>query len=97
MYRSRYRYRYNIDTVTGHFGKIGTTSARYWTLRYVRHDIKPIPPHCTLSLHPLEPWLQAALQATHTLSPRIFQYARYTETLSTHEQRRKFHELGGLQ
>ena len=46
MYRSRYRYRlYNIDTGTGHVGKIGTTITRCRTLRYVWYDINPIPPH----------------------------------------------------
>ena len=46
MYRSRYRHRYNIDSGTGHVRKIGATSTRYRTIRYVWHDINPIPPHC---------------------------------------------------
>ena len=53
LYRCRYRYRYDINIGTGHFGKFGTTSIpvpdtsvssvrhqyRYRTLRYVRYDI----------------------------------------------------------
>ena len=35
-----------MHACTGHFGKVGTTSTRYRTLRYVWHDINPIPPHC---------------------------------------------------
>ena len=34
LYRSWYRYRYNIDTGTGHFGKFGT-STRYRTLHNI--------------------------------------------------------------
>ena len=95
LYRSQYRYRYNIDTGTVHFGQIGTISTRYRTLRCVWHDINPIAPHCDVI-----PWSFGSRQhcKPHTPgSPSIFQYARCTETLSTHRQRRKFPERGGLQ
>ena len=88
--RRRYRYRYNIDIGTGHFGYIGTTSTRYRTLRYVWHDVNPILPDCDVI-----PWSFGSRQHSkpHTpRSPSILQYARYTETLSTHEQGHNFPE-----
>ena len=49
MYRSWYRYRYRIDIVTEHLGRIGTkTSTRYRTFRYVFYDINPIPSRCDI-------------------------------------------------
>ena len=89
------RYWYNTATGTGHLGKIGTTATRYRTFRFVWHDINPIPPHCDVI-----PWSFGSRQhpRPHTpWSPSIFQYVRYAETLSTHEQRRKIPEGGGLQ
>ena len=46
LYRCRYRYK--IDTGTGYFGKFGTTSTRYQTLRLVRYDNSLVPPNCDI-------------------------------------------------